>query len=613
MKKNNAGITLVSLVITVIVLLILSSIAVYSGVSTIRSARLTKFTTELKMMQQKVNELYDNYINNKSVTVNGVEYVGQGEYTTQNTEDGQTQTVQTKLGIQDIGEDPEGLFNSNRLEEVFSAEGSGITDRTGYMYYDLETIQALGLDDMEYEFFVNVATRSVVSIEGFNDYGTRYYTLDQVPNGLYNVDFTGTYNGNEIDEGLTFTVTSEIKNGQGKLNITNISYDQYVNKWQVRYRLKAEEGQTENTWYTTEEFTGTEYTIDVPIETLLKDYEIQIIHGEEIISNIQIAYVLHIGDYVNYDEQTGATQTSYTSTTDRSGYTEDQVFNLASYQYGWRVLGVDESTGEILLVSEDFIGPDSGGQEENGRTYYYLRGQTGYVNGQSELNTISKLYGQGNGASGTRSITIEDINKITGYDPTNTGNGSVYGAGDIDEYGNEVTYTNNGSRIEYSGTNGVSNPTSDYDTFTYYDERSGEWKTLGSGESVTLDSNYYWYYPNTLTTSSSGTTVGIETNSTAYEMLFTNSTDSAISSSYQGTTTGCWYWFASPYFYAYSDYADFGLRRVYTGIVYINYLFHSYGVNGSNYSGVRPVVSLKSDISISGGDGTSAETAYQIQ
>ena len=246
MRKNNSGITLVSLVITIIVLLILASITVYSGLGTVRSARLTKFTTELKMMQQKVNELYDSYTNNKAVTVNGTEYVG--------------------TDIQKIGQAPEGIFNTNRLEEIFSEDGSGITDRTGYMYYDTETIQALGLEDMEYEFFVNVAKRSVVSIEGFNDYGKRYYTLEQVPDGVYNVEY------NKVDGNLSFETTSEVKNGQGKIHIVNISYDQYINKWQVRYRVKAEDGEGENAWTTTEEFTGNEYTIDIPIENLLKNY-----------------------------------------------------------------------------------------------------------------------------------------------------------------------------------------------------------------------------------------------------------------------------------------------------------------------------------------------------
>ena len=84
MKKNDFGITLVGLVITIIILLILASITVYSGVSTIRSAKLTKFTTELKMMQQKVNELYDSYKNERLVT-----------------------------GIQDIGKNPEENFSTN--------------------------------------------------------------------------------------------------------------------------------------------------------------------------------------------------------------------------------------------------------------------------------------------------------------------------------------------------------------------------------------------------------------------------------------------------------------------------------------------------------------------
>ena len=223
MKEKNSGITLVSLVITIIVLIILASITVYSGISTVRSSRLTKFTTELKMMQQKVNELYDSYTNNKSVTVNGTEYVG--------------------TDIQNIGQNPDGIFNTSRLEEVFSEEGSGITDKTGYMYYDTETITALGLENMEYEFFVNVANRSVVSIEGFNDYGNIYYTLDQVPDGVYNVEYNPTV-------GVpTFDVTSEqIGDNQWRITISNIQYDGYISKWDVKYQI---DGQTY--WNTSED------------------------------------------------------------------------------------------------------------------------------------------------------------------------------------------------------------------------------------------------------------------------------------------------------------------------------------------------------------------------
>ena len=237
MKKNNAGITLVSLVITIIVLIILASISVYSGISTVRSAKLTKFTTELKIMQQKVNELYDSYMNNRTVNVNGIEYVGKGQAA--------TETEEAKQGVQEIGKVPESIFNTNRLDEIFSEEASGITDKTGYRYYDIETIQALGLEDMEYEFFVNVETRSVVSIEGFNDYGEMYYTLDQVPNGMYNVEYAPT-------AGVpTFDVSYEqIGDNQWKITISDVQYDGYISKWDVKYQIDGQ-----SYWSTSEDST----------------------------------------------------------------------------------------------------------------------------------------------------------------------------------------------------------------------------------------------------------------------------------------------------------------------------------------------------------------------
>ena len=192
MERDNSGITLVSLVITIIILFILSSIAIYSGVGTIRSARLTKFTVELKMMQQKVNELYDSYTNNKSVIVNGIEYMGKGEYTTQTTDDGQTQMIKTKQGIQDIGNNLEENFSTSKLETIFSIEESGVADKEGYKYYDAETLQALGLENMEYTFFEKKKKRSIISTVGLEYDGKIYYTLDQVPDGVYNVEYNNT-------------------------------------------------------------------------------------------------------------------------------------------------------------------------------------------------------------------------------------------------------------------------------------------------------------------------------------------------------------------------------------------------------------------------------------
>jgi len=57
MKTKENGVTLIALVITIILLLILASIGITVGTSTLDSVAFTQFKSELKVMQNKVNEL----------------------------------------------------------------------------------------------------------------------------------------------------------------------------------------------------------------------------------------------------------------------------------------------------------------------------------------------------------------------------------------------------------------------------------------------------------------------------------------------------------------------------------------------------------------------------
>ena len=59
--KNEKGITLTSLVIMIIVLIILASIATYSGVGTIRYTNYNKAKAEMQIMQANVNTWYNEY------------------------------------------------------------------------------------------------------------------------------------------------------------------------------------------------------------------------------------------------------------------------------------------------------------------------------------------------------------------------------------------------------------------------------------------------------------------------------------------------------------------------------------------------------------------------
>ena len=312
---------------------------------------------------------------------------------------------------------------------------------------------------------------------------------------------------------------------------------------------------------------------------------------------------MKVGDYVDYDPtlEANTSDLTYTSTTDKTGTDSNQEFNVATYKkagYGWRILGV--SNGKLRLISEEFIG--AGDYTDSNRTYYILKGQKGYINGIEELNNISAIFGHGKGAEGAKSITVEDINEITGYNPET----AKYGKGDFGEYGNKVTYTRgSGSALSASATNGKT-WSGTQSTFNYYDKTNKIFKALTSG-STEITSTSYYYYPGTLNSSEDNPTQGDDGTGTyneVFQMLFGKySKDSdGCYRNFTGTGTEPQYWLASDYAEAIYYRVRWGLRCVkYTmgGVNgYYGSLCDSNGAEGRESYGVRPVVSLKSDVSL---------------
>lgn len=283
------------------------------------------------------------------------------------------------------------------------------------------------------------------------------------------------------------------------------------------------------------------------------------------------------GDYVDYDptkDENGNTVpvTGYTSYSINnasasknngrtSGYTNDQVFSVNTSTGGWKVLGVQN--GKMQLIAVNAINPVSGGLPSD-HGDYCIEGKEGFASAIGELNAICALYGQGKGAISARSMTIDDVNKITGYNPDKTGTGGVCDAGNIHAYGNEVTYYWQGGYYPYySGSNGKTGTLNySHNDFVYWD--GSAWQTVARDTSAstwsrkkitTLKCTAYWYYPTTLKNSDSGSVIGIATNSNAYKMLF-----------------GRYYWLASDTVLTGADHADFGLKVVEgtdAGTVYI--------------------------------------------
>ena len=260
---------------------------------------------------------------------------------------------------------------------------------------------------------------------------------------------------------------------------------------------------------------------------------------EEILAKIKV------GDYVNY------VPTSNTMTTDTSktGYTSSQTLTTQS-NTKWRILSIDETTGEILLTTQGVTNTD---------TKVTLEGATGYLHGAEELNRICKeLYSSTNLTA--RSMTIEDLNKAVGYDPTSDS-----------DYGKEYTYTS-GRFYTYE---------EDGKTVT-----SETPKVASSSNPVTVKYTYYGY---------------------------TLSSENSIVSNILGGNYG---WLALPYVGANSSSAYFGMRNANSNNVRGNHLYNSDGNVRTPVFGLRPVVSLSSkllDIGDESKDGTTVATAWNLK
>ena len=195
-----------------------------------------------------------------------------------------------------------------------------------------------------------------------------------------------------------------------------------------------------------------------------------------------------------------------------------------------------------------------------------------------------------------------NISRNTGvYDHENKGTGTKYGQGNMNKYGNEVTYKWNATanKVDSTWSNGQTGSVTDsnYGTygFNWYDEQAKGWRTskqnIGTAQDIVkLKSSSYWYYPYSLTTESSttGERKGLSIDSEEYKTLFMDKEEKEIN-----------YWLVSFGIDAGSVYTYFDIFYV-SADSYVNFfsLYNSYGHPYSISLGIRPVVNLKSNVQL---------------
>ncbi|MFR0922893.1 MAG: hypothetical protein ACLSG7_07280 [Clostridia bacterium] len=357
-KTNEKGITIITLVITIIILLILASIGVNSGKGTIELAKYDKLRNELTIIQTKVNDL-----NQENKTE-----IGQKISTAQ----------KSILNIDTVSN----IIYSGRTE----AEKAEIEN--GFRYCSSNYIEKqFELDGIERDYLINVEYRYVVSCEGLEYKGTVYYMIDQMESGLYNV----AYHNKNSNIG-SFDVSAEKVGEKYKISVSNIQHEGYVSNWQVKYKLSTEEN-----WKTSNK-------LEFEVEKA-GTYIVKVVHGNEIDLGEKTLYVgpilaankVKVGDYIKYTPDTASTDTILQELNTYSGSSENTASTLRQESLNWRVL--DIKGGQVRLISEL---PTT--------SKIKLNGYNGYNNAVKLLDdTCNILYTNKQLASKVQNIKIEDI------------------------------------------------------------------------------------------------------------------------------------------------------------------------------------------------------------
>ncbi|MCI9000627.1 MAG: hypothetical protein HFJ26_07010 [Clostridia bacterium] len=201
--KQNHGITLVSLVITIIVLIIITGIAIFAGTSTIKSTKIAGFMTELELIQEKVNTIYEKRKLNKE-DINYYSSLGQNI----------------------------SIIDSSKLANLLN----GVSEE-GYYYFSKEDLKKLELDNISQEVIINFETRDVASINGILVEDKMCYRLIDFPSYRgQNVDYT-----NKNTKALTFDVEVTKLSNSWQIFIKNIINPNQVYGGTLSYKLDKDE------------------------------------------------------------------------------------------------------------------------------------------------------------------------------------------------------------------------------------------------------------------------------------------------------------------------------------------------------------------------------------
>ena len=567
MKKVNSekGITLTTLVITIVVLMILSFSITASIKSTIETRNYNGVKEDIINLSEEIRVYY---LNNGELPIDTSKTYDLKEY-----------------GVPDSDINPNDEGNYYRIKTSLLSD---VILNNGGLENNEENADT---DDM---YVVNESSLTVYYLMGAILDGQRHYTIvDDFSGGGFAEDYYSKVNYSVfavIAEESSNTKNKTVAEAGDTVTLKMISkYKQSFFTKLPTVKINGEDVSDTLDW-NNNVITAT-YTIPVentkleygaPVSFEISDYIVQegenTINGEtitevnfgKIVTRKYVTLVqafkegnIKVGDYLNYNDYVDESKT-YTTLTNENGWT-DQKYTATKNTY-WQVLGLDETGEKLMLISQSPIKKEmktSGTTEKWEKSpYLVLKGAKGYINSKKVLNNISGIYSTNLGTA--QSITAEEINRLIGVTV---------------DYKNKKVYANSNPNTNLDILQVLGNQYT-YKTGDYTPQGYANNKTKATEGTKTSPATAYMYEWS-----------GLKIDATLQNMLFDKTT--------KADKNAKSYWLASPSVGADSNGAFFDPGSVVNGKVQVaGTLFFSYDAWCANCYAVRPIVYLNSNITI---------------
>ena len=211
--KDNKGITLVVLIITVVIMLILVGVGIYNADKSYRNGVMDNFVIQMQLIQSNVNNISYNE------------------------------------GILLGSEIPAG--KTADLTSIINVENLSGTNSSDWRFFSKETLNSdLNIEGIDDEIAVNFKTKEVISFIGLEYKGNMYYTQYRLPGGQQLII-------DNPDDVLEFDLDVSI---DGLNALVKVNYRNHINSFSVKYKrldygnrspyISGTLDNTDDTWHT---------------------------------------------------------------------------------------------------------------------------------------------------------------------------------------------------------------------------------------------------------------------------------------------------------------------------------------------------------------------------